>query len=206
MCLRLKKCFLKGKTMQYIDGIEHYQNTKPTAITLGKFDGLHQGHELLIERVIHHQKESDVDGVVFAFDMSPLYKKLGKEPDFLLTNRQKAKRLEGRISYFVDCPFEESISRMSAMDFISEVLVKRFHAKYIIVGTDFRFGFQKQGDYKMLQQYGDMYGYQVEVIEKKVYNGQEISSTYIKQELQKGNEELVDLLLGYKYSEIKKTF
>ena len=106
--------------MIYIKGIETYHGTRPTAITLGKFDGLHKGHELLIERVVKHQSEDNVDGIVFAFDMSPLFRKLNKEADFLLTNEEKAKRLEGRVSYFVDCPFDSNISEMSAENFIEK--------------------------------------------------------------------------------------
>ena len=65
--------------MQYIKGMQSYQNDNGTAITLGKFDGLHRGHETLIERVIAHQNEDGVDSVVFAFDMGPLYETLGKK-------------------------------------------------------------------------------------------------------------------------------
>ena len=70
--------------MQYIKGMQLYQNNKKTAMTLGKFDGLHRGHETLIERVIEHQKNDGVDSVVFAFDMAPLYEKIKKKkaPDF----------------------------------------------------------------------------------------------------------------------------
>ena len=182
--------------MQYISGIQNYHNDKPTAITLGKFDGLHQGHELLIKRVERHQKNDAVDGVVFAFDM--------RTSDALLTNKEKARRLQNRIAYFVDCPFDESVSSMTAEDFIRDVLINRFHAKYIVVGTDFRFGFQKRGDYQMLQLYSEQYGYEVEVVEKKRYREREISSTYIKEELKKGNHELVNILLGYNYLEFKK--
>ena len=72
--------------MQYIKGMQFYQNDKKTAITLGKFDGLHRGHETLIERVIEHQKNDGVDSVVFAFDMSPLYEKIKKKKESLITN------------------------------------------------------------------------------------------------------------------------
>lgn len=186
--------------MQYIKGIDAYHNDKPSAITLGKFDGLHQGHELLVKQVIEHQQNDDVVGIVFAFDMRPLFEKLNKEPNFLLTNPQKAELLKDRVDYFIDCPFDEKISSMEAETFIEEVLVGKFHAKYIVVGTDFRFGFQKRGDYHMLQMYSEKYGYKVEVFEKIRYEGREISSTYIKEEMQKGNKELVNHLLGYEYS------
>lgn len=185
--------------MQYVKGISAYQNQRPTAITLGKFDGLHQGHELLIERVIQHQKEDDVDGVVLAFDMRPLFQKLNKEMQFILTSEEKARRLEGRVSYFIDCPFDETISSMEAETFIEKVLVERFHVKYVVVGTDFRFGHEKRGDHQMLREYGKKFGFEVEVFEKKQHEGREISSTYIKEELKKGHLELANQLLGYDY-------
>ena len=185
--------------MQYLKGLDSYHSHRPSAITLGKFDGLHQGHELLIRRVQEHQMQDNVDGVVFAFDMSPLYEKLNRKTDFLLTNAQKARLLSERIDYFVDCPFDERISSMEAETFIKEVLVDRFHAKYVVVGTDFRFGYQKRGDAHMLQEFGKKYDFHVEVIEKKCYEGREISSTYIKELLAEGNKELADRLLGYEY-------
>lgn len=175
--------------MQYIKGIDAYQNTRDSAITFGKFDGLHQGHNLLIQRVEEHQKKHNVDGVVVAFDM--------KRPDILLTNPEKAELLKDRIDYFVDCPFDDTISSMEAEKFIKDIIVGIFRAKYIVVGSDFRFGYQKRGDYHMLQRFSEEYGYQVEVFEKKCYEGREISSTYIKEELQKGNMELVNHLLGH---------
>ena len=185
--------------MQYLKGLDSYHSHRPSAITLGKFDGLHQGRELLIRCVEKYQRQDDVDGIVFAFDMSPLYEKLNRKTDFLLTNAQKAQLLLGRIDYFVDCPFDERISSMDAETFIKEVLVDRFHAKYVVVGTDFHFGYQKRGDVHMLQEYGKKYNFHVEVIEKKCYEGREISSTYIKELLAEGNKELADRLLGYEY-------
>lgn len=183
--------------MQYIKGIAAYQNTRASAITFGKFDGLHQGHDLLISRVEEHQKKDEVDGVVVAFDMSPLFQKLNKEQETLMTNLEKAELLNERIAYFVDCPFDETISSMEAETFIKDIIVGTFHARYIVVGTDFRFGYQKRGDYQMLQKYSEQYGYQVEVFEKIRYEGREISSTYIKEELKKGNLELANHLLGH---------
>lgn len=186
--------------MQYIKGMQFYQNSNGTAVTLGKFDGLHKGHETLIERVIAHQKEDGVDSVVFAFDMGPLYETLGKKRENLITNEERVKRLDGRVDYLVECPFLDSIAKIEAETFIKEILVKQFHAKYIVVGTDFHFGYRKRGDFRMLQKYSEEYGYQVEVIEKKCYEGREISSTYIKEEVKKGNMRLAETLLGYPYT------
>ena len=185
--------------MKYVKGIEAYQDTRDSAITLGKFDGLHLGHELLVSRVEEHQAQDGVVGIVFAFDMRPMLEKLNKPYQLLLTNKEKATRLKGRVEYFIDCPFDELIASMEAEDFIEHVLVEKFHAKYIVVGTDFHFGHGKRGDYHMLQEYSEKYGFQVDVIEKKRHEGREISSTYIKELLAEGKRELADELLGYNY-------
>ena len=184
--------------MQYIKGIENYQNENRTAITLGKFDGLHLGHELLVERVREHKNKDDVDSVVFAFDM--------KSDIRLLTNEEKAAKLDGRVDYFVDCPFTKEISDVSARDFIEKILVGVFHVKYIVVGTDFRFGYNRQGDVQMLKDYAHQHNYHVEAIEKKQYHGREISSTYVKEELKKGNLDVVKDLLGYSYEKFTGIF
>ena len=186
--------------MKYIKGIEAYQDTRDSAITLGKFDGLHLGHELLVSRVEKHQAQDGVVGIVFAFDMRPMFEKLNKPYQMLLSNEEKAARLDGRVEYFIDCPFDEQIASVEAEEFIEKVLVEKFHAKYIVVGTDFRFGHGKRGDYRMLQDYSEKYGFEVDVIEKKRYEGREISSTYIKELLANGKKELADELLGYEYT------
>lgn len=185
--------------MQYIRGIDQYKNEKPTAITVGKFDGLHLGHEVLINRIMEHQKRDGVDAVVLAFDMSPFYQKMNRDYTSLLTNKEKAAKLDGRVDYFVDCPFDESISQIEAEDFIKDIFVGIFHAKYIVVGSDFRFGFKRLGDAQMLKEYSSIYGYEVEVMEKKKYEGREISSTFVKEELSKGNVQMAEKLLGYSY-------
>ena len=187
--------------MKYVNGIEAYQDTRDSAITLGKFDGLHLGHELLVARVEEHQAQDGVIGIVFAFDMRPMLEKLNKPYQMLLSNEEKAARLDGRVEYFIDCPFDEQIASMEAEDFIEKVLVGKFHAKYIVVGTDFHFGHGKRGDYYMLQEHSKKYGFQVDVIEKKRHEGREISSTYIKELLAEGKKELADALLGYSYKE-----
>lgn len=178
--------------MQYIKGINTYHNTNRTAITLGKFDGLHLGHETLISQIIAHQEKDGVDSIVFAFDMA--------QPNNLMTNEERAAKLEGRVDYLVECPFDQSISHMEAETFITQILVEKFAVKYLVVGTDFRFGYQKKGDYQTLIDYAKRYDYQVEVIEKKRYQDVEISSTYIKEELKQGNMAFVNTLLGYPYT------
>lgn len=94
----------------------------------------------------------------------------------------------------------ESIAHMEAEDFVREILVKRLHVKYLAVGTDFHFGHNRKGSYRLLEDMQKECGFQVEVVEKACYDGREISSTRIRKELEQGHMELVNQLLGYAYS------
>lgn len=185
--------------MQYIKGMESYQSEHRTAVTLGKFDGLHRGHQKLIERVREYAV-GDTKSIVFAFDMRPFFEKKGWDKKNLMTNRERVLRLEKQVDYLIECPFVDSVSMMEAEAFIEDILVEKLHAAYIVVGTDFRFGHHKKGDVQMLRKYESVYGYHLEVIEKEIYQSREISSTFIKEALEKGNMELVQELLGYPYA------
>ena len=185
--------------MQYIKGLEAYTNENPTAVTIGKFDGLHLGHELLIQKLEAHRKQDGVDSVVLTFDMTPWYQSMHISQENIMTSERRAERLKNRVDYLVECPLNAQISGMEAEDFIKEILVDKFHARYIVVGTDFSFGYQKRGDWHMLKQYETTYGYRVDVLEKKCYRGREISSTYVREAIHQGDFELAEALLGYSY-------
>lgn len=186
--------------MEYIRGLEAYQGSGETAITLGKFDGMHRGHQKLIHKVHQLKREYGVKSVVFAFDMLPLYEKLGLPREGIMSNEERRLHMDGEVDILLECPFDEAVSSIEAETFIREILAGKFHAKYIVVGTDFRFGHNKRGDVKMLEEYADTYGYQLYVTEKVMYGGREISSTYIREELKKGNMDAVNEMLGYPYT------
>lgn len=169
-----------------------FQTTEPTAISLGKFDGLHQGHRLLVDRILKKKKEG-LTSLIFTFDF-------GERPSLTLPEERREILRRDHLDYLVECPFLPSISHMEPEDFVQEILEKRLHAKYLAVGTDFRFGYQRRGDYRLLQEMSASCGFQVEVVEKACWHGREISSTYIREELEQGHMELVNQLLGYAYS------
>lgn len=182
--------------MDYIWGVGAYEGKKPSAVTLGKFDGLHRGHQKLIEKIKYYGEKEHLHTVVVAFDMSATRK---RSRSVLITNEERKDILTGEIDYLISCPFTEEILHMEAEDFIRDVLVKKLHAARIVVGTDFHFGYQKKGDFRLLKRYEDRYCYRVEVVEKECLGKREISSTYIKEELVKGNMEMVSRLLGRPY-------
>ena len=175
--------------MQYIRGLEHYDNARKTAVTFGKFDGLHKGHMTLVDTVKKLQDKDDVDSVVCAFDMD--------SPALLMLPQERQIHLEDEVDYLVDCPFTDEIRQMRAEDFIRNIIIGTFHAAYVVVGTDFQFGYNKEGDIYMLAQYQERYGYRLIVLEKIRYENHIISSTYTKKILGTGNMDLVGRLLGY---------
>ena len=178
--------------MQYIKGLENYNDEHFTAITIGKFDGLHLGHEMLIQKVREHQEKDNVKSVVLTFDVSCVSAQKN-----MMSSEERRNRLEDKVDYLVECTLDEQISHMEAKNFIKEILVDKFHIKYIVVGEDFRFGYQKQGDYKLLAELGKSFGYQVDVVQDVCYDNTKISSTYIRELLEKEEYALAEKLLGH---------
>lgn len=186
--------------MQYINGFESYTCQERSAVTIGKFDGLHRGHQKLVDKVAEFARLDGVKSIVCAFDMIPLYKRLELQKKVLMTKEERKLKLNDRVDFLVDCPFTESFSKMPAEDFIKDVLAGVFHAAYVVVGSDFRFGHGKKGDIHMLMAYADQYDYELIVVEKERYHKREISSTYVKEAIQKGDMQLAKNLLGYWYT------
>ncbi|WP_072525576.1 riboflavin biosynthesis protein RibF [Clostridium sp. Marseille-P3244] len=175
--------------MKYITGIERYHETKKTAVTLGKFDGLHRGHQKLVDR-IRGYASAECESVLCAFDM-------GQKS--LMTRRERRERLEGQIDCLVDWPFTDSLRRMDAEEFVRDILCGTFHAAHIVIGTDFCFGYEKKGNAELLSRLAPGYGYTLDVIEKERYKDHVISSTYIREALAQGDVKLAAALLGCPY-------
>lgn len=176
--------------MRYVTGIEAYSGEKKTAVTLGKFDGLHLGHQKLIEK-IRSYASGECESVVCAFDM---------HRESLMTGRERREHLEGKVDWLIDQPFTEEFREIEAEEFVEKFLHRTLNAGHIVVGTDFNFGYGKRGNVAMLQEMAAKYGYTLDVIEKERYLGTVISSTYIKDALAQGDVKLAGRLLGYPYA------
>lgn len=184
--------------MKIINDTLDFQLSKASAVTLGKFDGIHRGHQKLMNKVLA-QKENGLTGVVFTFAKMPgtdIYEK----GQTILTGKERQKHLERMgIDVLIECPFVPELSTLEPEIFIEKILVQRLHVKYIAVGSDFRFGYQRKGDCALLKKLSRQFGYEVEVVEKETFDDQVISSTYIRQLLNLGKMEMVQALLGYPY-------
>ena len=183
---------MRGNNMQYIKEITDYQGTSQAVMTIGKFDGLHKGHQKLIREVQRIAKTEHMCSVVFAFDMH--------HQEQIVTNKERCYLLDEQVDYFVECQFTEALHNMSAKDFIEKVLIDVFHVKHLIVGDDFRFGNGRRGTPELLKTYEKRGVFQVTVFSKEKYDKRDISSTYIKEVIHTGDMELVHRLLGYPYT------
>lgn len=185
--------------MIYTTEIPHLKSPFRSAVTLGKFDGLHRGHQKLIQCIQSHKKEH-YKTVIFTFDVPPRSHMLHTPPKFLLTYEERRELAQNfGADILAECPFTDELMHMEPEQFVKEYLVDRLHVGFLAVGPDFRFGHGRRGTPQMLSELGEIYDFQVEVLEKEKDGSRDISSTYVREELEKGNIEKVNHLLGYTY-------
>ncbi|MEC3977496.1 bifunctional riboflavin kinase/FAD synthetase [Amycolatopsis sp. H20-H5] len=130
-------------------------------VTIGVFDGVHRGHQLLISRTVEAAAERGVPSVVLTFDPHPSeVVRPGSHPAQLTTLRRKAELMEGLgVDVFAVLPFTLELSRVPAHDFVHEILVDRLHAAAVIVGENFTFGAKAAGDVALLRTLGKRFGF-----------------------------------------------
>lgn len=174
--------------MEIIKGLDF--KIENSAVSLGKFDGFHRGHRLLLDRILEHPK---FHATVFTFDGILNGKQIYLEEE----KRSLLERLG--VEREVLFPFSEKTRSMTPETFIREMLVNRMDAKLICVGEDFHFGKDRRGDVDMLSKYAPQYGYELCVFPKIKEDGEVISSTRIRGELAQGRIEKANRLLGDPY-------
>lgn len=181
--------------MKYIAGSTDF-NLKNSAVTLGKFDGLHQGHRLLIDEVLS-LKSKGYTSVMFTFLYHPYNLISENEIKLIYTEEEKLQKLKASgLDVLISYPFSQETKNIEPEDFISEILVDKLDAKVIVVGSDFRFGKNRRGDVDMLKSMENKYGFRVISFEKKRWKDTVISSSTIRHELEKGNMEEANAMLG----------
>ena len=168
---------------------------------MGTFDGVHIGHKKILERVIQKTKNEDYESLVLTFFPHPRMV-LQEHSDIKLLNTidEKIVLLEKiGIENLVIHPFDEQFSRLTAEEFVSTILVDRFHIQKIIIGHDHRFGRNRTADIDDLINFGEQYDFEVEQISVQEINDISVSSTKIRKALLEGNMVLANECLGYEY-------
>lgn len=184
--------------MEYIRNTTEIQIAEPTVLTLGKFDGLHMGHKLLVDTMMEKKKEG-LKTVMFTFDIPPKAV-VDRQKQCVLTTRSEKEEIFSQtgIDCLIEYPFTEEIRSMEPEEFI-RMLVERLHVKCIVAGTDFHFGHNRSGNFETLQKFGPIYGFETIIVEKKTYEDRDISSSFVREEIQNGHMEKANMLLGYEY-------
>jgi len=184
--------------MKYIKNTTEFSIEEPTVISLGKFDGIHRGHELLLEQLLKKKCEGYAT-VIFTFDIPPKKAIDDQNTKVLTTNEEKMHMFESfGIDYLIECPFTPQVMSMEPEVFI-EVLIKNLSGKYIVAGEGFRFGRNRRGDYRMLQKYAKELSYEAIILPKMKEEERDISSTFVREEIVAGRIERANNLLGYPY-------
>ncbi|MFD2822325.1 bifunctional riboflavin kinase/FAD synthetase [Lacinutrix iliipiscaria] len=172
-----------------------------TVATIGTFDGVHIGHQKILERLVNTSKNSNLKSTVLTFFPHPRMV-LQKDTNIKLINtideRIKLLKAQG-LDYLVIKPFTKSFSRLTAEEFVVNVLVEQLHVKKIIIGYDHHFGRNRTANIDDLKRFGQTYNFEVEEISAQDINEVSISSTKIRKALAEGDIETANLFLGYNF-------
>lgn len=177
------------------------QATTDKVLTIGNFDGVHRGHQALLERLIAHARSVSLPATVLTFEPSPReFFFPDQAPARLNSLREKLKLLEcGGVDQVYVCRFNARLAALSAADFIERILVKGLAARHLMIGDDFRFGHGRSGDFKLLQRAGLEHHFNVEMMPTIDWQGERVSSSAVREALEKGEIEHADRLLGRAY-------
>lgn len=164
-----------------------------SVVCLGKFQGLHRGHMLLIKKTLGLAEEENINSVIFTINMNNIKR--------IYTDSEREEILSDMgFSYNVTCEFSEEFAKLTPRQFVEEILVKKLGVRYVVVGTDFRFGCERKGDVDLLAVLGQEYGFRVIAINKLSVDGTVVSSSYIRELIEDGVMHTVKDYMGRPYS------
>lgn len=187
--------------MKVFHSISEFSCEKKTIITLGTFDGVHLGHQKIINRLLNNTSQNDTESVVLTFSQHPRVVLHAESNIKLLnTNQEKIALLEKKgIDNLIIHPFDSEFSELSGEEFVKTVLVEKLNIQKIIIGYDHRFGKNRSCDIHDLIQFGKKYHFDVEQISAEEIDEISISSTKIRNAIHEGNIKLANQYLGYPY-------
>ncbi len=175
-----------------------FSGSKNTVVTIGTFDGVHIGHQKIVNRLVNH---AELDSVILTFFPHPrMVLQQDNTIKLLHTIEEKTSVLKQLgLDHLVIHPFTKEFSRLTAQQFVEDILVNQLKAKKIIIGYDHRFGRNRTADISTLKDFGEQYGFVVEEITKQDVDDVAVSSTKIRTALQKGQIEKANAFLGQPY-------
>ena len=187
--------------MKVIQSIAAFNSSEKTIVTIGTFDGIHIGHQKILKNLIRTANNEGKKSVLLTFFPHPRMV-LQKENKILLLNtiKEKSSLLEKMgLDYLIIHPFSREFSRLTALDFVRDVLVNKLNTSRLIIGYDHHFGKNREGNIHQLKEYSLLYDFKVEEIPAQDIDDVSVSSTKIRTALKDGNLKTANNYLGYHY-------
>lgn len=185
--------------MEIIENTTEFHLDRPSAVAIGKFDGIHLGHRRLLERITE-QKKRGLQAVVFTFDTSAASFFGGETKELFTKEEKRAAFLELGIDVLIEFPLNRETAATDPAEFVSRYLAVQMRTAYLCAGPDVSFGKGGAGNYMLLAAFAETYGYQVELIDKVRVDGEEVSSTRVREAVRAGEMEKATRMLGAPYS------
>jgi len=174
----------------------------PVALTVGNFDGIHRGHQTMLERLIACARKRGLASCVLTFEPHPReFIASRAAPTRLTSLREKLELLAAQGVERVHVQrFSGSFAALAPEVFVEQVLAKRLSARWLLIGEDFRFGAKRAGDLALLKKLGALHGYEVETMPTVVHAGSRVSSSAVRAALAAGDLAAAEALLARTYS------
>lgn len=185
-----------------ITDISTFTSPKPTVITIGTFDGVHLGHQKIINKVVESARRENLLATIFTFFPHPrMIVQHDNSLKLIHTLSEKKEALNALgVDLLIVQPFNEEFANLTAEDFVHKLLVERLNAKKVIIGYDHRFGKGRTADIKDMERFGEQYGFAVEEIPVEEINEVSVSSTAIRNALLSGKMDIAERYLAAPYS------
>ena len=188
--------------MKVHQSIENYDHKEQLSVlTIGTFDGVHIGHQKIIERLNQIKRKHYERSMILTFYPHPrMVLDQSNDIKMLTTMEEKTHLLEkfGLDDLIIE-PFTKEFSRLSALDFVRNILVNQLHIKKLVIGYDHHFGKNREGNFEQLSEYGELYDFKVEEISAQEIESVSVSSTKIRKAIEVGDMEKANKYLGYNY-------
>jgi riboflavin kinase/FMN adenylyltransferase len=188
--------------LEVIKNYKNFTDSKKSIVTIGTFDGVHIGHQKIIEELVTTAKKENCNSVLLTFFPHPRMV-LQKDNSIKLINtideRIEILKKTG-LDYLIIHPFDTEFSRLSALDFVRDILVNHLHTFQLVIGYDHRFGRNREGDFEQLEEYSEMYDFSVQEIPAQDINAISVSSTKVRNALAEGEIKKVTKYLGHAFS------
>ena len=187
--------------MKIIHSTSNFPSHKKSFVTIGTFDGVHVGHQKILQNLIRSAKKENAKSVLLTFFPHPrmvLQKNVTIE--LLNTIDEKSKLLEDiGLDYLIVHPFNKAFSRLTALDFVRDILINQLNAKKLIIGYDHHFGKNREGNINQLREYSQLFDFKVQEIPAHDIDDVAVSSTKIRTALHNGLLKTANKYLGYPF-------